>query len=263
MTGRNPVTIRYLICTICIVMLVWGCDGTAEPSAQPKVVRKKIVQQKRQVASVRKKKNVRKAKVKRVGSTPQLNQPDTGAQPGGKPLLAQNAGSPPAGQKKPAIQPRSDISEIKQPLILQQSTAGAKKTASGSDLTKELPGIHQKYNPTGKINPFEPLFREKPVMANKKKRKRRLPQTPLERIDISQLKLVGIVLAASGNRALVEESSGKGYVIKKGTYIGINSGKVIKIKKQTVIIEEEYEDVFGKVAVRQRQIKLPKPPGAF
>jgi type IV pilus assembly protein PilP len=61
----------------------------------------------------------------------------------------------------------------------------------------------------------------------------------------------------------VEETSGKGYVIKKGTYIGTNSGKVVKINKETVIVEEEFEDVFGKSATRQREIKLPKPPGAF
>ena len=65
--------------------------------------------------------------------------------------------------------------------------------------------------------------------------------TPLERIDLSQLKLVGIILASSGNRALVEESSGKGYVIKTGTYIGVNSGKVVKIRKEKVVVEEEFE----------------------
>ena len=70
-------------------------------------------------------------------------------------------------------------------------------------------------------------------------------------------------MASSGNRALVEESSGKGYVIKKGTYIGINSGKVIKIIKEKVVVEEEFEDVFGKTKLHQREIKLPKPPGEF
>ena len=100
-------------------------------------------------------------------------------------------------------------------------------------------------------------------VPEKKKAKKRIPQTPLERIDLSQLKLVGIIMASSGNRALVEESSGKGYVIKKGTYIGINSGKVVKIKKEKVVVEEEFEDVFGKTKLHQREIKLPKPPGEF
>ena len=113
------------------------------------------------------------------------------------------------------------------------------------------------------MDPFEPIFKEKPVFDKKKINKKRIPRTPLERIDLSQLKLVGIIMASSGNRALVEESSGKGYVIKKGTYIGINSGKVVKIKKEKVVVEEEFEDVFGKTKLRQREIKLPKPPGEF
>ena len=124
--------------------------------------------------------------------------------------------------------------------------------------------IPKSYDAIGKIDPFEPLFREKPESVKKSKRKKkRIPRTPLERIDLSQLKLVGIILASSGNRALVEESSGKGYVIKKGTYIGMNSGKVVNIKKEKVVVEEEFEDVFGKTKFRHREIKLPKPPGEF
>ncbi|UCD77600.1 MAG: pilus assembly protein PilP, partial [Desulfobacterales bacterium] len=120
------------------------------------------------------------------------------------------------------------------------------------------------YDPTGKIDPFEPLFKEeKEVLAKKTKRKKRIPRTPLERIDLSQLKLVGIILATSGNRALVEEASGKGYVIKEGTYIGTNGGKIVSIQKEIVTVEEEFEDVFGKLKIRKRELKLPKPPGEF
>ncbi len=95
----------------------------------------------------------------------------------------------------------------------------------------------------------------------KRNRKKRIPRTPLEKIDLSQLRLVGIVLASSGNKALVEESNGKGYVIKKGTYMGTNAGKVVKIEKDKVLVAEEYEDVLGNVTLRNKELKLPKPPG--
>jgi len=252
--GRNPVTIRYLISTICIVLLFWGCDSVTRPPAKPKVVRKKIVSQNTQTATVPKKK-IRSAVVKAP--------PVVGVEPDRQPVIAQKVETTPSKQKKPAIRPKLEVSEIEPPAADEIPGNGAGSIAAGPKAPMVLPGIHAKYNPTGKIDPFQPLFRAKQELARKKKRKKRLPQTPLERIDISQLKLVGIVLASSGNRALVEESSGKGYVIKKGTYIGTNSGKVVQIKKETVIVEEEYEDVFGKVATRQRQIKLPKPPGAF
>jgi type IV pilus assembly protein PilP len=118
------------------------------------------------------------------------------------------------------------------------------------------------YNPKGKIDPFAPLFRDKPQVAlSKKKRKKRTPRTPLEKIDLSQLRLVGIILASTGNKALVEESNGKGYVIKKGTFMGTNAGKVVKIEKNKVVVAEEYEDVLGNVTLRNKELKLPKPPG--
>jgi type IV pilus assembly protein PilP len=72
---------------------------------------------------------------------------------------------------------------------------------------------------------------------------------------------VGIIQAPSGSRALVQESSGKGYVVKKGTYIGTNSGKVVKILKDRIIIEEESEDIYGKPSIIKKPLKLQKPPG--
>jgi len=273
---RNPVTIRYLISTICIVMLLWGCDSTSEPPAKPKVVRKKIVAQKKQTAKVNKKTSAPKAKVKTADKSVKKISPTTVKKPpvaevktDKQPLTAKKAESQPATRKKPTIKPKSDISKIKpakpiQPAIAGQKTgAKDKMIASAPVAIKDLNAIPDTYDPTGKVDPFEPLFRDKPVRAKKRARKKRLPQTPLERIDIGQLKLVAIILASSGNRALVEESTGKGYVIKKGTYIGTNSGKVVKIKKETVIVEEEIEDVTGKIAIRKRNIKLPKPPGEF
>jgi type IV pilus assembly protein PilP len=272
--GRNPVTIRNLISTICIVMLLWGCDRATEPPAKPKVVRKKIVSQEKQTAKVLRKKTVRRAKTgtadktaKKIVPAKVEKVPVAEVESDPQPLIAQKA--KPATRKKPAIKPKSDIAKIDQPLPIQPPAAGRKPAtnekliASAPKAAADLTGIPAKYDPTGKTDPFEPLFQDKPVLTKKKKRKKRLPQTPLERIDLSQLRLVGIILASSGNRALVEESSGKGYVIKKGTYIGTNAGKVVKIKKETVIVEEEFEDVYGKIATRKREIKLPKPPGEF
>ena len=138
----------------------------------------------------------------------------------------------------------------------------SKATANKNNKAKNNDEPQAPYDPTGKVNPFKPLFKDKPdVPAIKKTRKKRIPRTPLERIALSQLKLVGIIQAQSGNRALVQESSGKGYIIKKGTYIGLNTGKVTEIRKDAVIIEEEVENVLGKVSTRKQTLKLPKPPG--
>jgi type IV pilus assembly protein PilP len=129
---------------------------------------------------------------------------------------------------------------------------------------KEKMKVIYSYNPKGKIDPFEPLYRAKPKAVEKKKKKKRpkrVPRTPLEMVDVSQLKLSAIITAPSGNRALVEEASGKGYVIRAGTPIGIHWGKVAEIKIDRVIVEEEVENLMGDYVKRKREMKLNKPTG--
>jgi type IV pilus assembly protein PilP len=138
-----------------------------------------------------------------------------------------------------------------------------------ADLKKMIVEASGGYTPAGKIDPFLPLFEEKPVVptetadAEKQKKKRRIPLTPLERVDLSQLRLVGIIQAPTGNKALVEEASGKGYIIKKGTFIGIHAGRVLEIQKDRVIVEEEVENVLGQFTLEKKELKLQKPPGEF
>ena len=285
---------RHLINTICIVLLLWGCDHSTAAPAKPIVVRKKIVTPKKQTVNVSTQQKVRQTKTRPVakrqtktvtkkvvnnGAAAEKQQVAKKKTESRQPTAKQNntdmASNKPSGQliaKKPAISPKSEITVIK-PTAKKQEPVGSSSSVADKKSEPAKPmiaatniprgGIPALYNPAGKIDPFEPLFREKAVMAKKKKKIKRKPQTPLERIDLSQLKLVGIILAASGNRALVEESSGKGYVVKTGTYIGINGGKIIEIDKELVTVEEQFEDVFGKIQTQKRKLKLPKPPGEF
>ena len=107
------------------------------------------------------------------------------------------------------------------------------------------------YNPEGKIDPFAPLFKEEKLIARDGESMKMgkagicIAHTPLQKADLSQLKLTGIIRASSGNRAMVEEASGRGYVIKKGTFIGINCGRVIQILKDRIIVDEPLLPVDG------------------
>jgi Tfp pilus assembly protein PilP len=111
--------------------------------------------------------------------------------------------------------------------------------------------IHENWS----IDPFEPSFRNKPRTTPKKSK----PSSPLEKLDPSQLKLVGVMLSDKGNKALLEDASGKGHMIQEGTHIGINAGKVSQILKDRVIIEEKIEDAYGKIRIQKRILKLHKP----
>jgi type IV pilus assembly protein PilP len=114
-------------------------------------------------------------------------------------------------------------------------------------------GVEYSYNPAGKPDPFKPFIQLTPV-----KRASGSLLTPLQKFDISQLKLVAIISTPEGNIALVEDGMGKGYFLKKGTLVGKNDGKVTKILKDRVIIEEVYQDVLGQMKTNEISLSLHK-----
>ena len=125
------------------------------------------------------------------------------------------------------------------------------KAVAGQKEPEQKEGKEYSYNPSGKPDPFKPFIQ---ITA---KESRTVPLTPLQRYEISQLKLVAIISAPDGNHiALVEDSTGKGYFLKKGTWVGSNDGKVTKILKDKVLIEEPYQDIFGKTKTNEISIML-------
>ncbi len=120
------------------------------------------------------------------------------------------------------------------------------------------------YDPEGKIDPFVAVFEtQEPTEMESEKGKpaKRIPQSPLEMVDLSQLKLTGVILAPSGDRALVQDASGKGYIVHPGTYLGNREGQVSKILQDRLIVTEKDQDNLGRPVTVEREIKLPKPPG--
>ncbi len=104
----------------------------------------------------------------------------------------------------------------------------------------------------GKRDPFRPLALKAKVSPR--------PQeslSPLERYETGQLKLVGVVWDVEEPKAMVEDATGLGYIIKVGTAIGANEGKVKSIKPTEVVIEESYTDFYGARKSREISIKLP------
>ena len=269
-------TMRALFCLIAAMLLLVGCDEPDKTAAQPQTVRKKITA---------------KAETGPPAATTAAApaQPAPAAAAGEKPVLAQVAtpqtppsvpGPPPKPQEPPPTQapaaplllsqastaiqssPPNDAKPLSRDGNPQQSGMAAADSQIAALLNVQAP---PPYNPKGKVDPFVPLLRDESAAVAGAKLKPtgdpKRPKTPLEKIDLGQLKLVAIITALGGNRALVEESSGKGYIIKEGTYIGLNSGKVVGIKADKVLVEEEFEDIYGKTVTQKKEITLPKPPG--
>jgi Tfp pilus assembly protein PilP len=103
----------------------------------------------------------------------------------------------------------------------------------------------------GGRDPFQPM-----TLRTKANRPTRENLSPLERLELSQLKLVGIVWDTQDPRAMVEDNAGLGYVIKIGTPIGSHDGKVKAIHQAEVVVEEFYSDDYGARKRRDVAIKL-------
>ncbi len=147
--------------------------------------------------------------------------------------------------------------KLKSPAV-EKKAAEAAKVAEKKEPEKKEPEKKEEaefsYNPAGKPDPFKPFIQLTPV----REASRSVPLTPLQKYDISQLKLVAIISTPEGNIALVEDATGKGYFLKRGTWIGKNDGKVTKILKDKVIIEEAYQDIFGQTKTIEISLFLHK-----
>jgi Tfp pilus assembly protein PilP len=80
--------------------------------------------------------------------------------------------------------------------------------------------------------------------------------SPLERFELGQLKVVGIVWDVKEPRAMIEDSAGLGYTILVGTPIGTSEGRVKGIHRDQVVVEEFVEDVSGRKKTREISMKL-------
>jgi type IV pilus assembly protein PilP len=112
------------------------------------------------------------------------------------------------------------------------------------------------YDPTDKRDPFQPFIA---IQTPLRPTDEEIPLTPLQKYDLSQLKLVAILVGTGEDRAMVEDSEGKGYILKKGVYVGRNFGKVKAVLKDRVIIEERYKDYTGKVKEKEIVLRLHSP----
>ena len=214
------------IAAACVLAGLWGCDQAPDPPPQARIVRQKIKMPK-----------------------------DRGPQPTVPPKAAPAATKP---APKPAVKPAPP-----KPAPVQTVAAAAAKPDTKA---VAAPKTYAVYNPSGKIDPFMSPFdtpvarRTSPTQAKTPKKPQR-PLTPLEKVDMSRFRLTGTIRGPRGNQAMIEDAAGKGYVITKGTYIGINAGIVVGIQKDRIIVEEEVENVYGETSTRRRELRIKKPLG--
>ncbi len=125
-----------------------------------------------------------------------------------------------------------------------------------------------RYNPEGKADPFKPFIR----IVEKGKAAGETPGTqlieeqaafipPLQRFGTEEFRLTGIVLTGDKRIAMVETPEGKRYILRKGTHIGVNEGRVIKILSDSVMVLEKIKDFEGNTNMERVILTLRKNGG--
>ncbi len=109
------------------------------------------------------------------------------------------------------------------------------------------------YQVIGVRDPFQPFAGINPGEAG-------TGPDALQRLSISQVYLVGVIQSKK-NRALIQDSSGMGFIITEGTLIGENNGIVTQVSKDGVTIKQHFKDYMGRVTTREVVLALKKEEG--
>ena len=154
-----------------------------------------------------------------------------------------------------SLQGLRDAAAAKLKETFRSSAKAEGKAAQPDDLnmpqkTSEMPAAPRALK-EGSRDPFRPM-----TLRTKVSNRARENLSPLERFDLGQLKVVGIVWNMKEPQAMIEDTAGLGYVVRKGTAIGSNEGKVKAIQRDQIIVEENYEDAYGVQKKRDVSMRL-------
>ncbi|MBV6340566.1 pilus assembly protein PilP [Candidatus Magnetobacterium casense] len=119
------------------------------------------------------------------------------------------------------------------------------------------PIVPYEYNPQGRRDPFMSILE----LNKKKRQKEKGPRdtrilSPLETVNWANMKLIGIVIDRIDKYASVVLSDGRAFAIKKGTFIGMNGGKVVEIRHDRIVVEEIIVDDVGRSTVKRLSMCL-------
>ena len=157
----------------------------------------------------------------------------------------------------PTAGSREAVSEPSAPSPVGKSSATEKPEpleGDGTAVVQEAPPTDAPgyaYHPDGRRDPFLAIVQDanRPVEVN-------LNVPPLQRINLSEVTLIGIVWGGFGYIAMVQTPDGRGYTVREGTRIGSSDGLVSSITADALTIKEPHSDIFGRKEMREQIIPL-------
>lgn len=108
------------------------------------------------------------------------------------------------------------------------------------------------YQREGRPDPFFPFLTQQPQKGDAGGE-----LSGMQRLEPGQLRLVAIVRSARGPVAMVQDSAGIGYTLRRGSRIGRN-GEVVDIQSNKVIIRQEAFSTTKEKQYRTTEMVLTK-----
>ena len=140
------------------------------------------------------------------------------------------------------------------------ATTAKVKSPISPTLTIEVKTDVFEYQLENRADPFVPFITEKAATASVDMNEIIEPNkqlTGMQLFEPGQLNLVALMQMGAEDIAMVEDFTGKGYILTEGTKIG-RRGVVKNISPNTVVIEETAETRAGKKIVTQVVMILKK-----
>ena len=175
------------------------------------------------------------------GVTGQPGQGGSAPAPVSKPVAAQ-----PPTMPAPPAQAVGSAKEIQKPAVHVAAPIPAAAPAPSS--TEAADGYT--YDPKSRRDPFQSLTRLVKID------KTRMEMPPLQRAQISDLKLLGIIWGGYGYYGLIRTPDGKGYTVKEGMLMGTNNGIISSITDKAVTVSEPSIDIAGNKSTKDVVILL-------
>ncbi len=135
------------------------------------------------------------------------------------------------------------------PVIIQKPKIAVQKPVSS------VAAPTNQFDFSKKKDPFKPYVVAKPDASAKTARKPDKPALPIHSFALEQFRLIGVVADPNGNRAMVVDPAGKGYVLKVGMSVGSDEARVTRIDGSGVDLVRQFRDDSGKT--RKETVKIP------
>lgn len=144
----------------------------------------------------------------------------------------------------------------------QQQAAPEPPAAPTDDLSDEA--LHEdlsfsalmeafEYNPRGRRDPFVQPIPDKPVEQGSVHG----PLLPLQKFDLSQLRLVGIIWDVRKPQAMIKDPSGSTHLVGTNTRIGPRNGYIAVIREGEIVVVETQEQE-GRLVSTAQVVKIAR-----